>query len=183
MMRRDGSKVFINRMLENNAVPVIWTSNAVGNMDDAIIRRMSYVLKLDYPSRKARLRIAETICKDEDVAFSGEICGLVESVAEATTVLRNAARASRLAGNGGNVEQAAIALVKTLRGGELPCENRPKIDLDLYNTEPPLLERIAECGHSDVSLLLSGPPGTGKTAFARHFADDYRCALHFLDRV
>lgn len=173
MERRDGSKVFINRMLENNPVPVIWTSNAVGNMDDAIIRRMSYVLKLDYPTRAARLRIARNICEDEQVQFSGEIAGLVETAAETTTVLRNAARASRLAGGAGTVEQAAAVLVKTLLGGELPNRNEPKIDLALYNTEPPMadvLERIADCGHTDVSLLLSGPPGTGKTAFAHHFA-------------
>ncbi|WP_422377339.1 AAA family ATPase [Roseibium sp.] len=174
MMRRDGSKVFINRMLENNPVPVIWTTNAVGNMDDAILRRMSYVLRMDYPTRKARRRIAETICKDEQVAFSQDIAALVESAEETTTILRNAARASKLAGQDGNVEQAATALVKTLRGGVLPNNNAQGIDLDLFNTEPSLstvLDGIASCGHSDVSLLLSGPPGTGKTAFAHHFAE------------
>jgi SpoVK/Ycf46/Vps4 family AAA+-type ATPase len=173
MTRRDGSKVFINRMLESNPVPVIWTTNALGNMDDAILRRMSYVLELDYPSRKARQRIAENICNDEKVVFSKEVAELVESAAETTTILRNAAKASRLAGNVGSVELASAALVKTLRGGEMPNQNPQEIDLDLYNTEPPLgavLESIAECNYSDVSLLLSGPPGTGKTAFAHHFA-------------
>lgn len=173
MTRREGSKVFVNRVLENNPVPIIWTTNAVGNMDDAIIRRMSYVLKLDYPSRSTRQRVAERICKDEGVAFSGSLATLVESAPETTTVLRNAARASKLAGNGGTVEEAAFALVKTLRGGDMPNRISTEIDLALYNTEPSLkvvLEGIAECGHNDVSLLLSGPPGTGKTAFAHHFA-------------
>ncbi|WP_055118006.1 AAA family ATPase [Roseibium album] len=173
MTRRDGSKVFVNRMLEDNPVPVIWTTNAVGNMDDAIIRRMSFVLKMDYPVRKARQRVAARICADEKVEFSREVADLVESAAESTTILRTAARASRLAGASGRVERPAEVLVKTLRGGEMPNRVPQEIDLGLYNTEPSLgavMESIAECGHSDVSLLLSGPPGTGKTAFAHHFA-------------
>lgn len=173
MTRRDGSKVFVNRMLEDNPVPVIWTTNALGNMDDAIIRRMSFVLKMDYPGRKARQRVAARICAGEKVAFSKDVADLVESAAETTTILRNAARASRLAGASGRVERPAAVLVRTLRGGEMPIQAPPDIDLRLYNTEPSLctvLDNIAESGHSDVSLLLSGPPGTGKTAFAHHFA-------------
>ena len=48
--RRDGSKVFVNRLLETNAAPVIWTSNAIDNVDPAILRRMSFVLRLPLPS-------------------------------------------------------------------------------------------------------------------------------------
>jgi len=173
MKQREGSKVFINRMLENNPVPILWTTNALGNMDDAILRRMSFVLKMDYPSRNARRRIAERICSDEAVGFSKDIEELVEGAVETTTVLRNAARASRLAGSSGTVGQAATALVQTLRGGALPSRSPVGVDLGLYNTEPRLdtiLDSIAASGHRDVSLLLSGPPGTGKTAFAHHFA-------------
>ena len=45
--KREGSKVFVNRLLETNPVPVIWSTNALGNIDGAILRRMSFVLKLD----------------------------------------------------------------------------------------------------------------------------------------
>lgn len=65
--KREGSKVFVNRMLETNAVPVIWTTNAIGNIDDAILRRMSFVLKLAPPPRKAALRILDRIAHDEGV--------------------------------------------------------------------------------------------------------------------
>ncbi len=40
--RRSGSKVFVNRQLETNPVPVIWTTNAIGTIDAAILRRMSF---------------------------------------------------------------------------------------------------------------------------------------------
>ncbi|MEP2989994.1 MAG: AAA family ATPase [Parasphingorhabdus sp.] len=173
MAQRDGSKVFINRLLETNAVPIIWTTNAIGNVDDAIIRRMSYVLKLDYPSRKTSARIYERIAKDERVPLSSETQKLVESAPETATILRTAARATRLAGASPQSSQSATSLVKALRGGELPIGKKPVIDMSLYQSEPPiatLVEQIAQGQIFDVSLLLSGPPGTGKTALAHHFA-------------
>lgn len=173
MLGRSGSKVFANRMLENNKVPVIWTTNAIKNVDDAIIRRMSFVLELDYPSRNAAHKIVERICKDEKVDCTQELKNLVDSTAEASTVVRTAARAAKLTGYANSIHTPAIALVETLRGGSLPIDYDHKIDLKLYNSEPPLeqlIEGIASNSYRDVSLLLSGPPGTGKTALAQYFA-------------
>lgn len=173
MAQRDGSKVFVNRLLETNAVPIIWTTNAIGNVDDAIIRRMSYVLKLDYPSRKASVRIYKRIAQDEQIGMSSEVQNLVEAAPETTTVLRTAARATRLAGAKSESSQSAASLVKALRGGELPLKQNFGVDMSLYQADPPLaplIEQIADSQSLDVSLLLSGPPGTGKTALAHHFA-------------
>lgn len=173
MTRREGSKIFINRMLESNAIPVIWTSNAVGNIDDAIIRRMSFILRLDYPSRKAAQRISKRICADEKVTLSQDMVGLVDQAEEATTILRNAARAANLAGECNNITKPAAALIKTLRGGSLPIGKSIDIDINLYNCSrsvKELLNDIAISNHRDISILLSGPPGTGKTELAHHFA-------------
>lgn len=173
MAQRDGSKVFVNRLLETNAVPIIWTTNAIGNVDDAIIRRMSYVLKLDYPSPKTSARIYNRIARDEKVEISPEVQKLVEAAPETATVLRTAARATRLAGVKSESSQSATSLVKALRDGELPVGYDPLIDMDLYQSNPPLaplIEQIADGQFLDVSMLLSGPPGTGKTALAHHFA-------------
>jgi len=54
---RSGSKIFVNRLLESNAVPVLWTSNDIETVDAAHLRRMTFVLKMDYPGPKARSRI------------------------------------------------------------------------------------------------------------------------------
>ena len=59
--RREGSKVFVNRLLEANPVPVIWTTNAIGNVDAAILRRMSFVLRLDLPSRAAAAAMLDRV--------------------------------------------------------------------------------------------------------------------------
>lgn len=171
--KRTGSKVFVNRMLETNKVPVIWTTNAIGNVDGAILRRMSHVLKLDLPSRRVGQRMLARVTADEGVAPGEGFARLLDAAPEAATVLRVAARAGRLAGEADGGVRSAEALVKALRGGELPQPGPGALDVALYESDPPVaevIEGIAAAGAADVSLLLTGPPGTGKTALAWHLA-------------
>jgi len=171
--RRQGSKVFINRLIETNPVPIIWTTNAVDNIDPAILRRMSFVLKLDLPPRSAALRILDRVAADEGVMPGADLTRLIDAAPEAATVLRVAARAGRLAGEADGGARPAAALVRALRGGELPPDGPDMLDIDLFETDRPLgplFDAIAQGGGTDVSLLLSGAPGTGKTALAHHLA-------------
>ena len=173
MARRSGSKVFINRLVETNPVPTIWTTNTIGNIDPAILRRMSFVLKLDYPSRGAGRRILDTISADEGVAADGDLARLLDAVPETAAVLRVAARAGRLADAPAGGTRAAAAVVRALRGDLLPLDDMPPVDFGLYEANTalaPLFDRIAAGEAADVSLLLTGPPGTGKTALAHHLA-------------
>jgi len=170
---RKGSKVFVNRLLETNPVPVIWTTNAIRNVDPAILRRMSFVLKLDVPPRSAALRMLDRVSADEGVTPGPALTRLIDAAPETATVLRVAARAGRLAGESDGGARPAEALVRTLRGGELNVETADILDLDLFETDrqiAPLFDAIAAGGGSDVSLLLTGVPGTGKTALAHHLA-------------
>jgi SpoVK/Ycf46/Vps4 family AAA+-type ATPase len=176
---RDGSKVFINRMLETNPAPTIWTTNAIGNVDPAILRRMSFVLKLDYPTPNAGRRILGRIADDENVAVAeGVLVRLVDHAPEASTVLRAALRAGRLADGGeADAARAASSLVGALRGGgklRLPEQNASAIDLGLYEAGQDIEQLLTQMADArtplDFSLLLTGPPGTGKTALAHHLA-------------
>ncbi|GAA4779960.1 hypothetical protein GCM10023219_29820 [Stakelama sediminis] len=135
--RHEGSKVFVNRMLETNPVPVIWTTNAISNVDDAILRRMSFVLKLGLPPRSAALRMLDRIALDESVETSADLVHLIDRAPETATVLRVAARASRLAGLNAASIQPAESLVRALRDGELPIDGPDALDIDLFETEPP----------------------------------------------
>lgn len=171
--RRSGSKVFVNRQLETNPVPVIWTTNAIGNIDAAILRRMSFVLRLDLPSRRAAGRILDRVAADERIAPGERFGSLLNVAPETATVLRVAARAGRLAGEADGGARPAEALVLGLRGSELPLERDDRLDLELFESDRPLgplLDRLAREEATDVSLLLTGPPGTGKTALAHHLA-------------
>ncbi|HYI40068.1 MAG TPA: ATP-binding protein [Allosphingosinicella sp.] len=177
--RRLGSKIFLNRMLETGAVPVIWTSNSLDSVDPAHLRRMSFVLRMDHPSARARARIAGRAAEAEDVRDAvGGLAPLLAGEAESASVARVALRTAALAGGGGaDAEAAARSLILGLRGGRSlpPAPSGAALDLALYESEieiAPLLERLsAEGAAGDFSLLLTGPPGTGKTALAAHVAE------------
>ena len=176
---RSGSKIYVNRLLEEGAVPVIWTTNDVGAVDPAHLRRMSFVLRMDYPSPKARVRIAARAAEAEGV--SGAEAGLAPFLLrdpESASVARTALRTAALSGGGAEAAAAAErSLILGLRGRRSlpPGPDERPLDFALYEADvaiAPLIERLSAPGAaSDFSLLLTGPPGTGKTALAAHVAD------------
>ena len=177
--RRAGSKIFVNRLLEEGQVPVIWTSNALEAIDPAHLRRMSFVLRMDHPSPKARARIVVRAAEAEGAPAAADgLASLLPREAETASVARVAVRTAALAGGGAeDAEAAARSLLLGLRGGRslAPQVAGARLDLALYEADQPiapLLERLADPGAaSDFSLLLTGPPGTGKTALAAHLAE------------
>jgi AAA+ superfamily predicted ATPase len=176
---RSGSKIYINRLLEEGAVPVIWTTNDVGAVDSAHLRRMSFVLRMDYPSPRARVRIAARAAEAEGVA--GAEAGLAPFLLrepESASVARTALRTAALSGGGAEAAAAAErSLILGLRGRRSlpPGPDAGTLDLALYEADvdiAPLMDRLsAPEAASDFSLLLTGPPGTGKTALAAHLAE------------
>jgi transitional endoplasmic reticulum ATPase len=177
--RRSGSKIYVNRLLEEGPVPVIWTSNSLAEIDPAHLRRMSFVLRMDHPSPKARTRIAARAAESEGAGEAvGGLAPLLAREAESASVARVALRTASLAGGAAaDAEAAARSLLLGLRGGRSlpPAPSEGKLDLALYEADveiAPLIERLSAPGTaSDFSLLLTGPPGTGKTALAAHLAE------------
>ncbi len=57
--RTDGVKAWLNRLLETNAIPTLWISNDISQIDPAYIRRFDLIVELGSPPRTWRRRIIE----------------------------------------------------------------------------------------------------------------------------
>ena len=172
-----GSKVYMNRMLEQNAVPTLWTSNSADCTCPTVLRRMMFALELRQPSSKVRARIwarqlaRHGILSDETVA--GE---LARDYDVSPGVVAGATAAAQLVEGGGiaDVRRGARSLARLLLGEQPPQRAPAGFDPALVRakTDPvELADRFARWGARRVSLCLSGPPGTGKSAFVRYLAE------------
>lgn len=183
---RMGSKIFINRMLETNAIPVIWTSNAISMIDAAHLRRMSFVLKLDHPRGHDRMRVLTRIAAIEEMPSAVEpLACLAREAVELPSIARIALRSARIAGgDAAEAGMVADALVRGLRDEDGPRLQvaQPLLDLDLFESDPPVGDLVARLtvrgAPMDFSMLLTGPPGTGKTALVGHVARGLDRPLH-----
>jgi transitional endoplasmic reticulum ATPase len=175
-----GSKVFVNRLLEENPVPTFWTCNNIQNFDPAILRRMTFAFELKTPSASVREQVWHRILKKENVVLKDiEIRRLAKEFKEAPALAANAVKAAKLAGGGfDRIRLAVEGVGKAVRGG---IENPPNVQEispyqeELTNSELDLKKLTAELSNPNTSknfsLCLFGPPGTGKSAYVKYLAE------------
>jgi transitional endoplasmic reticulum ATPase len=131
---------------------------------------MNFVLKMSLPSRRQSERILARAAAAKGVDVAPGFVRLLAGASEAAMVLRVATRSGRLSGVDDDGVCVAESLVRALRRQDLLPPAEFPLDLDLFECDPPLAPLIADIvgrGALDVSLLLTGPPGTGKTARER----------------
>ncbi len=176
LINRGGSKLYLNRLLESNPVPVIWTSNNIYEIDAAVLRRMSLIVELRAPPAGQRERILRRLAHRYEVDLDEkDVHDLARRLPATPAVLENALRAARLAGGGKDaVERAASGIMRALSGGGArPLPSVAEFDPTLACASMDLLaltKRLVASQNLAFSLCLSGPPGTGKSAFARYLA-------------
>ena len=175
---RRSSRVFIHNLLDRVRTPVIWTANDIDQLGESAVRRMMFCIEMQVPPRDVRARLWREIAEAEGCALSAEdAAALARDVPAAPAILRNALRGARLAGGDSETVRAfATTTARALQGGALPApelslgtEYDPALtaaDIDLSG----LTRSLTGAGRQPVSLLLSGPPGTGKSAYARYLA-------------
>ena len=139
-----GSRVFMHRMLERNAVPTIWTSNSAAFTHHGILRRMMYVFELRQPPRKIRTRIWGRVLERHGLEFTTEDTESLSRDFEVTPGVVDRAVASASLIEGGDistVREGVKSLSRVLSGPKAPevepgifdpslvCANRDLIEL------------------------------------------------------
>jgi transitional endoplasmic reticulum ATPase len=176
LIRRGGSKVFLNRLLESNPVPIIWTSNELGNIDPALLRRMTLAVELKRPPAAQRRRIMEQMAIRHQVNVTDrELDRLAQQLDATPAIIENAIRAARFAGGGAEtIEQVARGIMRAVTGvGARRIVTIPAFDPELTTASRDLIslaDQLVGGQARAFSLCLYGPPGTGKSAFARYLA-------------
>lgn len=180
-------KAWINRMLEDNAIPTLWLSNSAGDLDPAFVRRFDMVFELPVPPKKQRERIIREACANlldaPSVARMAESASLTPAVvARATSVVRTI---HDTLGDAGASEAIELLIGNTLQTQGHPPLRRhdPNHLAEVYDpafihADADLIEIAAGLVRSRSGrLCLYGPPGTGKTAFGRWLAEQMEAPL------
>lgn len=180
-------KAWVNQILETNAVPTIWVTNRIEQIDPAFRRRFAYHLELKSPPPGARESVVRKTL--EGISVSDAFVARLSARKGLTPAqIRTAARFARLSTpmDGGADSEVMEALIsRQLKNADLalgssaaPPERNPALsryDLEYLNvqTRYPLqrvVAALAARGHG--TLCFYGPPGTGKTALAEHIAQE-----------
>lgn len=179
--RSKAQKGWINRMLEENALPCFWLSNSVESLDAAHIRRFDLVINLPNPPRAQREQIIRECSADK---LGNELVEkLIDHEHAIPAVITRAVRIARSLNPraGKKLDATGECLVdSTLKaqgfdklegaqGQRLPSFYSP----ELINTDVPLdglVEGLRK--HAEARLCFYGPPGTGKTAFGCWLAQE-----------
>ena len=171
------SRLFMNRLLEENRTPTLWTVNNARGIDRAILRRMMFVIEMRQPPPPVRQRIWARQLEASGIRASAEDARALAYEFDATPgVAAGAVAAAALLPDGdlGAVRRGVQSLSRLL-----DCEKQDQgvprgFDPAFMQSDEDLealADRLAATGKKRFSLCLQGPPGTGKSAWIRYLAD------------
>ena len=176
-LRTDGSKVFMNRLLEQAPTPTLWTSNTAGQTCPTVLRRMMFALELRHPSARVRARIWVRQLQRHGIELGEEAARALAAEYDVAPGVAAGASAGAALVNGGlpAVRRGVRSLCRVLSAHRPPrADSAQEFDPALLRANidlSSLAERLAQSRAQRFSLCLQGPPGTGKSAFVRYLAE------------
>ncbi len=189
-------KAWVNQILETNAVPTLWVTNRIEQIDPAFRRRFAYHLELKSPPPGAREQLVRKTL--EDVPVSDALVGrLAERKGLTPAQIRTAVRFAQLAAHPAKAAARRSAkapakgtgpallddlIERQLKNADLALGRAPdtaqrpsvtQYSLDMLNVESRyeparIIGALKARGHG--CLCFHGAPGTGKTALAEYIA-------------
>lgn len=176
------SKLFLNRLIEGGQRPMIWIVNDLWRFEESLIRRMSMAIEFPKPSLAVRQRVVERHARKARLKLSKQDRLRLASLPAAPAVLASAVQGAKKVA--GNIEEAMAigeGLVSAISGRpatvtRLPSTYDPTLALADRDLDA-LAHRLEAIENREWSLLLSGPSGTGKSAYARHLAERLKIEL------
>ena len=173
---RRGSKVFLNRLLERSVAPTIWIANDPDRLGPAIVRRMNLALRFPKPRLSVRKAMVGAIAESHGLRLDEDSNLLLARAHASPAAIDNAIQSAALIG-GSAGDATSILQAGLLASGAAPPPHFPMpmpFDPALSSADADLVafaDRLPQSRSLALSFLLSGPPGTGKSAFARHLAE------------
>ena len=170
------NKAWMNQLLENNNVPMIWLSNSVSGIDPAFLRRFDLILEMpDLPLKNKSALITQLTEGKLSPAYVQHFAK-VRSLTPA--ILSRTIRVAKELNTSNFAETLLMMFNQTLKS-----QNKPKIEpLVLGKADYNLdyvacndnIHRISEGLKRSKKgrICCYGPPGTGKTAWAAWLAEE-----------
>lgn len=171
------SKLWLNNLVEGGERPTIWIINEPFLLGESLVRRMDLAIEFPKPSQAVRERIVRRHLRKERLRLSDDTVARLASLPAAPAILASAVRgAKRAAGSDREVLAIGEELVSAVSGrrpSPFRASNVYDPALSVADTDLAALGfQLSRNDSSGWSLLLSGPSGTGKSAYARHLAKD-----------
>ena len=171
-----GSKVFMNRLLEEAPAPTLWTTNHARAVTPAVLRRMMFALELRLPPPRVRARVwTRQLGRHGIEAGPDDVLALAREFETTPGVAAGATAGAGLGGGDLDSVRRGVRSLSRVLSCEKPPQGKPaRYDLALIQAdEDPveLADRLARNGELRFSLCLQGPPGTGKSAYVRYLAE------------
>lgn len=175
--KRQGSKVFMNRLVETTDAPTLWITNHPERLGPAVMRRMSLAIRMPEPGRRERRAMLGRIAERRRLRLGPDDLDRVADLDAVPAVLDAGLRVAKLTGGGPDESLfAARSIVTAMRGRAAlpPAAGAGRFDPALSAADQDLArlaDRVAAAPSRALSFCFHGLPGTGKSAYARHLAE------------